>query len=343
VKTDAAILVETGKPLEIGRLDIPKLGDGQCLVEISFSGACHTQLLEARGRRGKDNWLPHCLGHEASGIVFEVGDDVTRAKPGDRVALSWIKASGIEAGGAVYQWEGKPVNAGAVTTFQRHAVVSENRVTVLPDELGMQQATLLGCALPTGLGAVINVGKPSLGESVAIFGAGGVGLCAVMGAVVSKCDPVIAIDLIGSKLEMARGFGATHTINVSEQDVVSAIAEICPNGVDLAIEASGRPTVMATALSAVRSQGGRAVVIGNAPKGQTIVLDPLQFNLGKSLLGTWGGDSQPDRDFPMFASLMIDEDIKVSPLFSAPYTLESINDALEDLEEGRIGRPLIAM
>jgi len=343
VKTDAAILVETGKPLELGRLDIPKLNGGQCLVEIVFSGACHTQLLEARGRRGDDPWLPHCLGHEASGVVLEVGGEVTRAKPGDRVALSWIKASGIEAGGAVYQWEGKPVNAGAVTTFQRHAVVSENRVTVLPSALEMQKATLLGCALPTGLGAVMNVGKPSAGESVAIFGAGGVGLCAVMGAVVSKCAPVIAIDLIESKLEMARTFGATHTINVSEQDVALSIAEICPDGVDLAIEASGRPTVMATALSAVRSQGGRAVVIGNAPKGQTIVLDPIQFNLGKSLLGTWGGDSVPDRDFPKFASFMIKDEINVMPLFSSPYALENINDALDDLEEGRIGRPLVEM
>ena len=343
MKTDAAILVETGKPLEIGRLDIPTLNSGQCLIEIAYSGACHTQLLEARGRRGEDPWLPHCLGHEASGKVLEVGADVTRAKPGDRVALSWIKASGIEAGGAVYNWDGRSVNAGAVTTFQRHAVVSENRVTVLPNALEMQQATLLGCALPTGLGAVMNVGKPRAGESVAIFGAGGVGLCAVMGAVVSNCNPVIAIDLIENKLEMARTFGATHTINVSDTDAVSTIAEICPNGVDLAIEATGRPTVMATALSAARSQGGRAVVIGNAPKGQTIVLDPLQFNLGKSLLGTWGGDSQPDRDFPKFASLMIDDEIDVVPLFSAPYPLEKINDALDDLEEGRIGRPLVAM
>ena len=131
--------------------------------------------------------------------------------------------------------------------------------------------------------------------------------------------------------------------NVSSKDVVSGIAEICPDGVDLAIEASGRPTVMATALSAVRSRGGRAVVIGNAPKGQTIVLDPLQFNLGKSLLGTWGGDSVPDRDFQKFASFMIEDEINVMPLFSSPYTLENINDALDDLEEGRIGRPLIEM
>ena len=133
MKTEAAVLVETGKPLELVSLEIPPLSRGQCLVEVAYSGACHTQILEARGRRGEDPWLPHCLGHEASGIVLEVGDGVTRASPGDRVALSWIKANGVEAGGSTYDWNGKTVNAGAVTTFQRHTVVSENRVTALPD------------------------------------------------------------------------------------------------------------------------------------------------------------------------------------------------------------------
>ena len=130
MKTEAAVLVETAKPLEIVELEIPVLKTGQCLVEVRFSGACHTQLLEARGRRGEDPWLPHCLGHEASGVVLEVGADVSRVRVNERVALSWIKASGIEAGGSVYNWNGMGVNAGAVTTFQRHAVVSENRLTV---------------------------------------------------------------------------------------------------------------------------------------------------------------------------------------------------------------------
>ena len=216
MRTEAAILVETGEPLVVAELEVPPLKSGQCLVGISYSGACHTQLLEARGRRGEDPWLPHCLGHEASGVVLEVGAGVSRVDVDDRVALSWIKASGSDAGGTSYDWNGKTVNAGAVTSFQRHAVVSENRLTKLPAALEMREATLLGCALPTGLGAVMNVGKPKPGESVAIFGAGGVGLCAVMGSVVSKCSPVIAIDLIDSKLEMAAVFGATHTINVSK-------------------------------------------------------------------------------------------------------------------------------
>lgn len=341
--TDAAVLVEMGLPLELVRLKIPSLKPGQCLVEIAFSGACHTQLLETRGRRGEDRWLPHCLGHEASGVVVDIGSKVARAKIGDRVVLSWIKASGIEAGGSVYEWGDHEVNAGAVTTFQRHAVISENRITVVPKMLDLRRATLLGCALPTGLGAVINVAKPKAGQSAAIFGVGGVGQCAVMGAVTANCYPVIALDLIESKLKLARRFGASHSINVSKHDGVEAIKEICPDGVDLAIEASGNPMVMASALSAVRAKGGRAIVIGNAPKGQMVVLDPLQFNLGKSLLGTWGGNAVPDRDFLKFASLMTEEKIDVEPLFSRPYSLGEINEALDDLEKGFIGRPLIEM
>jgi len=164
-----------------------------------------------------------------------------------------------------------------------------------------------------------------------------------MGAVVSKCSPVIAIDLIDSKLEMAVMFGATHIINGGKGNGIEEVMEICPMGVDLAIEATGRPAVMATALTAVRAQGGRAVVIGNAPKGQTVVLDPWQFNQGKSLLGTWGGDAKPDRDFPRFASFITEQKIDVKPLLSKSYLLEEINDALEDLEMGKIGRPIIKM
>lgn len=343
MKTEAAILVETGKPLELGALEIPALRPGQCLVEIAFSGACHTQLLEARGRRGADPWLPHCLGHEGSGTVLETGPDVKRVSSGDRVALSWIKASGIDSGGATYDWSGRTVNAGAVTTFQRHAVVSENRLTRLPDGLDLRRATLLGCALPTGLGAVMNVARPERGESAVIFGAGGVGICAIMGAVVAGCAPIVAVDLRSAKLAMARAFGATHTIDAGKGDMVKAIREICPQGADLSIEATGRPTVMAAALAATRSQGGRAVIIGNAPKGETILLDPAQLNLGKSLLGTWGGNAVPDRDYPHYAGLMVDGAIDVGPLLSEPYRLDEINAALGDLEAGRVGRPLIAM
>ena len=132
MKTEAALLVQTGKPLVLADIEIPALKPGQVLVEIAYSGACGTQVMEWRGDKGEDKWVPHCLGHEGTGTVLETGSAVTKVKAGDKVVLSWIKGSGIEAGGAVYDWDGKKVNAGGVTTFQRHAVVSENRLTLLP-------------------------------------------------------------------------------------------------------------------------------------------------------------------------------------------------------------------
>ena len=343
MKTTAALLVELAKPLEIVEIDIPALKPGQVLVEVAYSGVCHTQVLEARGRRGPDPYVPHCLGHEGSGTVLEVGAGITKVKTGDRVILSWIKGSGLNVSGTVYNWDGRDVNAGGVTTFQRHAVVAENRLTRLPEGLPMTEAVMLGCALPTGFGAVVNTARPTAGESAAVFGAGGIGQSAILGALVSGCMPVIAVDPNPAKRELALRFGATHVIDPGASDPVAEIRKLTGGGADIAIEASGIPAVMAQALDCVHAQGGRAVVIGNAPRGQLISLDPRLLNDGKSLLGCWGGDAVPDRDYPRYARLMTARRIDVAPLLSVPYPLARINEALDDLEAGRVGRPLIEM
>lgn len=341
MKTTAALLVELAKPLEVVEIEIPALKPGQVLVEIAFSGVCHTQVLEARGRRGADPYVPHCLGHEGSGTVIEAGAGVTKVKAGDCVILSWIKGSGLNVAGTTYTWDGRTVNAGAVTTFQRHAVVSENRLTRMPEGLAMNEAVMLGCALPTGLGAVVNTACPTVGQSVAVFGAGGIGQSAIMGAAVAGCVPLIAVDPNPAKRELALRFGATHVIDPTTTDAVAEIRKLTAGGADHAIEATGIPAVMAQTLACVRPQGGRAVVIGNAPQGQMISVNPRMLNDGRSLLGCWGGDAVPDRDYPRFARLMTSRRINVAPLLSAPYPLARINEALDDLEEGRVGRPLI--
>lgn len=343
MKTEAALLVETGKPLVLAEIEIPPLKQGQVLVQIAYSGACGTQVMEARGLKGEDKWVPHCLGHEGTGIVLEVGPAVTKVKPDDKVVLSWIKGSGIEAGGCVYTWGDKKVNAGGVTTFQRHAVVSENRLTLLPPGLGMDEATLLGCAAPTGMGAVFNVLQVKPGDAVAIFGTGGIGLNACMAASFAGAVPVIGIDLAPARRELALRCGCSHVIDPAEGDVGAAIRKIVPNGVDLAVEATGVPAVMEQAVNATRQQGGRAVVIGNAKQGDTLTISPGVFNQGKSLLGTWGGDSVPDRDYGRFARLLASGRFAPRDLLSAPYSLAQINDALSDLAGGKVGRPLIDM
>ena len=342
MKTPAAILVETGKPLELVELEIPALKPGQVLVEIAYSGVCHTQVLEARGYRGKDPYLPHCLGHEGSGVVRDMGSGVGKVKPEDRVILSWIKGAGADVSGSVYRWRDRQVNAGGITTFSRYAVLSENRLTAIPGTVPMPEAALLGCAAPTGMGAVLNAAEPRPGQSLAVFGVGGVGLCAVAAAALCGCLPVIAVDLLPAKLEAARELGATHAVQAG-QNALAEIRRLAPGGLDFAIEASGRPAVMQMALESVRPRGGTAVVIGNARHGELVQIDPWQLNQGKRLLGTWGGDSQPDRDFPRYCTLIQAGRLLLRPLLNRRYPLEEINRALDDLESGATVRPLIEM
>jgi S-(hydroxymethyl)glutathione dehydrogenase/alcohol dehydrogenase len=343
MKTLAAVLVETGQPLVLAELEIPPLQAGQVLVEVAFSGVCHTQLLEARGRRGADAFLPHCLGHEGAGWVREVGPGVGRVKPGDAVVLSWIKGPGGDARGTVYLWQGRKVNAGGITTFGRHAVIAENRLTLLPADVPMAAAALLGCAVPTCIGSVWNTARPRQGQSLAVFGAGGIGLCAVAGAVLSGCGPVIAVDLRPDRLAAARRMGATHLFQADTCDPVAQIRSLCPGGADFAVEASGRPLAMRQALECVRSQGGTAVVAGNAHHGERIELDPGQLNQGKRLLGTWGGDNRPETDFPQYARLLAERKLDLSALLTRTYALSEVNAALDDLEVGRAIRPVIDM
>ena len=343
MKTTAAVLVETRQPLVLAELEIPPLKPGQVLVEIAYSGVCHTQLLECRGHRGNDPYLPHCLGHEGSGRVLDVGPDVTRCRPGDRVLLSWIKANGISVPNTLYDWNGRKVNAGGVTTFALHSVISEDRVSVLPDEIDFRDAALLGCAVPTGMGAVFNTASPKPGQSIAVFGTGGVGLCSVAAAAIAELTPVIAVDVSASRLKIARELGATHCVDATRTDPVEEVTRICPGGADFAVEASGRPEVMVQALQSVRNQGGAAVIVGNAHHGEHIPLDPRELNHGKRLLGTWGGDNQPDRDFPRYCELISTGRLSLDPLVTRTYELSEINQALDDLEGRRVPRPVIEM
>jgi S-(hydroxymethyl)glutathione dehydrogenase / alcohol dehydrogenase len=343
MKTRAAILVETGKPLVVDDLEISPLKPGQVLVEIHYSAVCHTQLLECNGHRGHDPFLPHCLGHEGSGVVAELGAGVTKVKAGDPVILSWIKGSGHNVAASAYRWGGRTVNAGAITTFSQYAVISENRLTVFPVGIGMKESAMLGCAVPTGMGAVLNTAGAKAGDSIAIFGTGGVGLSAIAAPAIAGCAPIVAVDVNPDRLGLARKMGATHVVNPSQADPVQEILRICPGGIDIAIEATGRPAVMQQALACVRPQGGIAVVIGNARDGVSLTIDPKQLNQGKQLRGTWGGDNWPDRDYPRYCKLLASGKLKLDPIMSEPFSLEGINDALRALEQGAVGRPLVRM
>ncbi len=342
MKTEAAVLVELGGDLQIADLEIPPLAPGQVLVKIELSGVCHTQLSEARGRRGPDAWLPHCLGHEGVGRVVDC-DAGGKVSVDDRVVLTWIQGEGRNAGGAQYAWadgRGGKVNAGAVTTFQRHAVVSENRLVSLPDGLDDDLSPLLGCAAPTGFGAVLNTAAVRGDETVVILGVGGVGACAVLAAAHAGCPSVVAVDVNPEKLQVATRLGATQVV-LADDGLAESLESLVPGGFDVAIEATGQAEVMSVALERVRPRGGLAVIVGNAPSGQLVTIDPQQFNQGKRLFGTWGGDSVPDRDVPRFAEILRDERARLTEVVGPRYSLGDVNRALLDLEQGRVLRPII--
>jgi S-(hydroxymethyl)glutathione dehydrogenase/alcohol dehydrogenase len=207
----------------------------------------------------------------------------------------------------------------------------------------MQLAALVGCAVPTGAGVVFNTARPRPGQSIAVFGVGGIGSCAVAAAALCGCHPVIAVDVNADKLALAQTLGATHCVNPKRGDPVQEIHTLCQGGTDFAIEATGNPAVMLQSLACVRPQGGAAVIVGNARHGQMLEIDPRELNQGKRLLGTWGGDNVPDRDYPRYGKLIREGKLNVEPLLGRTYGLHDINAALYDLEHGLCARPLIDM
>ena len=343
-KTEAAVLFETNKPLEVISLSIPNLKPGQVLVDVAYSGICHTQLLEVQGKRGMDRFLPHTLGHEGSGVVSQTGAGVKKVRPGDRVVLSWIKGSGIDVSSAVYESVRGAINSGSISTFMRRAVTCENRVTRIPDQMPLREAALLGCAIPTGAGIVRHAAKVEPGSRVAVFGVGGVGLSAVLAAVMAQASVVLAVDQVEAKLEKARQLGATHTVNTRSQDVLTAVREMTHGeGLDYAIECAGKRQLMETAFQVVRAGGGVCVLAGNLPFGEKISLDPFDLIKGKRITGTWGGETDPDQDIPFYADLYITKKLRLSELITHEYQLGEINTALRALEDGVVGRSLVRL
>ncbi|MBI2830612.1 MAG: zinc-binding dehydrogenase [Chloroflexi bacterium] len=345
MKTKAAILSRINQPLEVLELNLPELKPGQVLVKIAFSGLCHTQLNEIRGLKGEDKYLPHTLGHEGSGVVEATGPGVTRVKAGDHVVLTWIKGSGLDAPSTTYRLDDSSiVNSGAISTFMEHAVISENRIVAIPMEMPLREASLLGCAIPTGAGIVMNTAQVKPGSSVAVFGVGGIGLSAILAASFTGATTIIAVDILEHKLEQSRRVGATHLINARQQDPLAAILEITgKRGVDYAIEAAGRRETMETAFRTVRDNGGLCVLAGNLPHGERITLDPFDLIKGKRIVGTWGGETQPERDIPRYVELFLSQKLKLGELITNSYSLDNINQALTDLEKGKVGRALIDM
>jgi S-(hydroxymethyl)glutathione dehydrogenase/alcohol dehydrogenase len=340
MKTTAAVLVEINKPLEFMELEIPALRAGQVLVKILHSSICQTQINEICGHKGEDRYIPHTLGHEGSGVVLEIGLNVTKVKPGDHVVVSWIKGQGMDVPGTQYSSKNGVVNSGAVSTFMTHAVISENRLVPMKD-FPMDIASLLGCAVPTGAGIVLNNLKARAGQSIAVCGAGGIGLSAIMMAKALGCNPIIAIDIQPHKLEMAHDCGATAMILANKNPVQKILDLTGGIGVDYSVECAGKIETMEMGFEATKKNGGRFVIAGNLKKGQKISLDPFDLICGKSIVGTWGGETDLDQDLLAYAELFRAAKLPLQKLVSHHFPLQDINKAIHLMKMGATTRVLL--
>ncbi len=344
-KSKAAVLVESRKPLVVAEVTLPdKLLYGQALVKVHYSGICGSQIGEIEAVKGPDKFLPHLLGHEGSATVVDAGPGVKTVKPGDNVVMHWMPGDGIQAEPPVYYWNSRRVNAGWVTTFNEYAVVSENRLTVIPSDFDLKLATLFGCAVTTALGVVNNDAQLKIGQSVVVFGVGGVGLNIVQGAEMVSAYPVIAIDIIDSKLEKARQFGATHVFNSrAVADLEAEIRKLVGSkGADVVIETTGNARVIEQAYG-LTQPAGKTILVGVPKKGDNVSIYTLPLHFKKVLKGSHGGSTLSHVDIPNYLRLVQAGKMKLDGLISHEFNLDDVNEAIQLVKSGEAGRVILSM
>ncbi len=337
----AAILVESKKPLVVSNVDLPKkLEYGQVLVKIFYSGICGAQVNEEiDAAKGPDKFLPHLLGHEGSGVVEKIGDGVSTVKPGDHVVLHWRKSKGIQSGVPKYLWKGKQVNAGWITTFNEKAIVSENRLTVIPKDFDMRTAALFGCAVTTGFGVVNNDAKIKIGQSVLIFGVGGLGLNIAYASSMVSAYPIVGIDLHEHKIDLGKKFGLTHGITIKSNNLEKEIYNIIGmKGADAVIETTGIAKVIEQAYQLTASDG-KTILVGVPKEKISIYSLPLFFD--KKLTGSHGGSSNPDNDIPRYIRLINNNKMSLKNLITHEFNLVEINKAIDLFRSGKDGHIII--
>jgi len=340
---NAAILVEQRKPLEIAQIGLPDiLEPGQVLVKLHASGICGSQIGEIDGAKGPDRFLPHLLGHEGSASVVETGPGVRHVSEGDMVVLHWRKGPGIECVPPKYDWDGQVVNAGWVTTFNDYAIISENRMTVIPQGSDAGVAALFGCAVTTGFGVAMNNAQLKIGESVVVFGAGGIGLNIVQAASLTSAYPVIAVDLFDGRLDLAKEMGATHVINAKNEDPVEAIQKILGGqALDVFIDNTGKPAIIKQGYELTQAQG-RVILVGVPKANDETSIFTLPLHFGKVITGSHGGETLPEIDIPRYHGLYQKDQIRLKELITKRVGLTDINEAIEGMRDGSIsGRVIV--
>jgi len=353
------VLPEKSAVLRIEELTLPDPGPNQVVVKQFASGVCHSQLHQMHNPRKS----PIILGHESTGVVLKTGGEVSHVAEGDVVLVTWVpraseSASGPPEPASLEVSDGTAVSQN-VFTWADHTIADHQYVVKVDPDIQKDVTAIIGCAVMTGAGAVINTAGVQPGQSVAVFGVGGVGLSAVVGAKVAGADPIIAVDLSDEKLEFAKRFGATHGINAATTDPVAAIHELTRkenqytiqrqpvSGADFTFDCIGIKTTMEQIVPACRSgrfgalDGGTAVLVG--VPGTTVELNAVDMLVNeKHFIGSIGGSCAPDRDFPMFLDWQADGSLNLDAMVTARYRIDDINEATAALEQGLIsGRAIL--
>ena len=348
-------------PLRIDEIALPDPGPHQVVVKQFASGICHSQLHQMHGPRE----MPQLLGHESTGVVVAAGSEVSHVKEGDRVMVTWVPRRPdlgrrpnpvtLELG------DGSTAISQGVFTWADNVIADEQFIVPMPDDVATDVTAIIGCAVMTGAGAAYHTAGVREGESVAVFGVGGVGLSAIVAAAVVGADPIIAVDLSEEKLDFAKRFGATVGVNASEGDAVEQVRALTTRegeftflgtpvaGVDYAFDCIGLKQTMEQILPAARpgvlgvSTGGTAVLVG--VPAANVELDARDLLITeKKYIGSIGGSCSPDRDFPMFLRWYKEGDLDLDAMVTARYELDAINEATDALTAGQIsGRSIIQL
>ena len=340
-KATAAILVNSKSPLVIDEIDLPNsLESNQVLVELITSGICGAQINEIDAVKGPDKFLPHLLGHEGFARIIEVGENVSKVTEGDLVILHWMPSSGSQSNTPSYKWNGRSLNAGWVTTFNSHAVVSQNRITKVPANIDKNFAPLLGCALTTAFGVLKNDSKLKSGESILITGFGGVGNAIAIFAKYLGAKNITVVDRDSSKSNAASKIGIENfVLNVDKESTKIKLNRLFETQgfPTLAIETSGNVKAIELCYE-LTSENGRVVLVGVPKAGEKAELYTLPLHFGKSITGSKGGDSNPDLDIPFIIDLAQKNLINLKDFQITEEKFFNINNALDRLRAGQSGR-----
>ena len=331
----AVILEKLDSDLTVGDIELTSLQYGQVLVKNLVSGLCGAQLQEISGLKGNANFLPHLMGHEGCGIVQEVGVGVNTVKVGDKVVMHWRKGDGIESPFPSYIYNGNKMSSGKVTTLSEYSIVSENRLTTVPDDTPEELCALLGCGLTTALGVITNEADVKFGESVLIIGSGGVGVNLIQGAKLASAHPIYAVDVIEDKRDLCLAIGATEFINSTTTSIDRKF--------DVIIDTTGIPSVLSSAIELLSGKG-RLILVGQPKPGQDVNIpnaNKLFEGSGKVIRATQGGMTSPTDDIPRYINLHKSGLLDISKIITHRFDIDDINEAFKLLRSGKAGRIMV--